>query len=361
MTRCLLHRSIPRSQWKIVLPRLLAHGGILVLLVVTVGALGACLDNGVPPFTPKFDHGVIPPDVAHETSLPSPILELGNIPSITCGDEVGVVGRATPGVTIIVQGGAAASGVVGSASPTDGRFCVPVTLRPGQVNNLQVLAQDPTRGLSKPAMVAVRQDDCTGNGEFKDAGVNDAGEPSRNVALGVVGKSKEPPVKGNLGFLTDGKTTDWIMWKGSKNWYCGWCDYGGWVMLTLEQLYEVEKIVVMWRDHKGTGNDYGKEYQVLYTAISEPPDPNLDDGYWSVAKAFTEGEGGIDTIDLKSIGNPLIRHVALWFQQDARSYITESGTFGTIDESFAITEIEIYNRPKKSGPPPTPPGVCQGF
>jgi hypothetical protein len=334
----------------------------LLGLILTALLCASCLDESQPGIPPQPDRGVIPPDSATpDAGLAVPMLELGSIPNATCGDEVGVIGRATPGVTIIVRGGSSASGVIGDTNPTTGRFCVPTKLRPGQLNNLQVVAHDPNLGFSKPAMVAVKQEDCSGSGEFKDGGVGDAGV-SRNVALGMQAKSKETPEKGNHGFLTDGDTSTWVMWKGSANWYCGWCDYGGWAMLTLEQLYEVERVVVRWRDSAGNGRDYGKEYKLLFTAVTDPPDPNLDDGFWTVAKSITEGNGGTDTFDLKSIGYPLIKHVALWFQQDERPFINESGIMGTVDESFAVAEIEVYDKPKSgSGPPPPPPNVCQGF
>ncbi len=331
----------------------------LIALIVQLSA--GCLDESGPGI-PTADQRVIPHDGAPpDAGLPPPILELGSIPNVICGDEVGVIGRATKGVSIIVRGGSSASGVIGEASPTDGRFCVVTKLRPNVVNNLQVVAHDPNLGFSRPAMVAVKQENCTGNGEFKDAGVGDAGV-SRNVALSMQGKSKETPEKGNHGFLTDGDTSTWVMWKGSANWYCGWCDYGGWAMISLDQLYEVERIVVRWRDSAGNGRDYGKEYKLLYTAVSEPPDPNLDDGYWTVAKSITEGNGGTDSFDLKSIGNPLMKHVALWFQQDERPFYQESGIKGTVDESFAVAEIEVYDKPKTGGgPPPPPSNACQGF
>ena len=99
------------------------------------------------------------------------------------------------------------------------------------------------RGASAPTSISIIQDDCTEQDDFKDAGV-DGGTPSRNVALGMLSKSKEPPEKGNFGFLTDGKTNSFVLWKGSANWYCGWCDYDSWMMLTLDKLAKIQKIVV---------------------------------------------------------------------------------------------------------------------
>ncbi len=316
-------------------------------------ALAACLDDGGTGFDPRK---TIPPDSgAPDAGLPAPILDRGSIPTTTCGDKVGIVGRATPGVSIIVQGGSSASGVIGDALAGSGSFCVPVGLRKGQVNNLQVIAHDQNLGFSKPATIAIKQEDCEGGGgEFKDAGVGDAGaDPPRNVALGAQGKSKETPTKGNHGFLTDGKTSTWVRWEGGS-WYCNWCDYEGWVMLTLDELHEVQRIVIKWRDADGNGTEYGKEYKLLYTAVSDPPDPNLDDGYWTVAKTITEGNGGTDSYDLKSIGSPLMTYVALWLQQDAYPWTKEF--IG--DEAFAVAEIEVYNKPKSSGPPPPPPSIC---
>lgn len=328
----------------------------VALLALLTAGVGCSDPSALPPPNPD----VRPQTDTGAPMLPTPILDRGLIPSQTCEVEVGISGTATPGATILITGGASASGNIGDANAATGRFCVPVKLRLKQINNLQVVAQQENLGLSKPTMISIIQEDCHNPGEFKDAGV-DGGTPSRNVALGMLGKSKEPPEKGNFGFLTDGNTTNFVLWKGSANWYCGWCDYGGWVMLTLEELAEVEKIVVKWRDSEGNGIEFGKEYKVLYTAVTEPPDPNLDDGYWLVAAEITEGDGAVDTFDLKSIGNPLIKHVALWLQQDGLSYWKETATFDTVDEAFAVTEIEVWNRPKTSGPPPPPPSVCAGF
>ena len=70
-------------------------------------------------------------------------------------------------------------------------------------------------------------------------------------------------------------------------------------MITLDKVTEIERVVVKWRDSEGNGVDYGSEYKVLYTSVTEPPDPNLDDGYWKTAASITTGTGGVETFDLK--------------------------------------------------------------
>jgi len=136
--------------------------------------------------------------------------------------------------------------------------------------------------------------------------------------------------------------------------WCNWCDYEGWTMITLEKLVEVEKIVVRWRDAEGAGTDFGREYKVLVSTVSEPPDPNLDDGYWVEIAAVTEGNGGMDLFDLAAT-RPLVKHVALWLQQDAYPWTKEF--IGK--ESFAVAEIEVWDAPKKAELPPPAAGICE--
>ena len=336
-----------------------------VSVIALLGTAPGCLDEDTSYTPPKLDQQVQRPDgPVVDKGLPAPILELGNIPNSTCGDKVGIRGRATPGVNIVVQGGSSAGGVIGTALPSTGSFCIPVTLRKEELNHLQVMAHDEALGFSKPTMVSVQQLDCSGNNnEFKDAGVAADAGPPENIAYNVVGKSKDTPEKGNHGFLTDGKLSTWVSWKGAGFGFgqgggvCNWCAYKGWVMLTLPELAEIDSVVIHWRDKAGSGTDYGKEYKLLYSAVTEPPDPNLDDGFWTVAKDITEGNGGEDSYNLKSIGNPLMRHVALWLDHDALPWTQEN--LG--HEVFAIAEIEVYKRNKSSKPVPTTPTVCQGF
>lgn len=326
--------------------------GLAVALLV-IGTAGCDSPSALPPPNPDTRPATDGP----QAKLPTPILDRGRIPGQTCELEVGISGRATPGVSLIITGGAAASGVIGSANVVDGRFCVPIKLQAKRANQIQVVAQDEVLGLSDAATITVIQEDCSGGGgEFKDGGVTDGGgTPSHNVALGALGKARDVPDKGNLGFLTDGKISSWVSWSGAGL-PCNWCDYKGWVMITLDELVEIQRIVIKWRDSEGNGTDYGKEYKILYTAVTEPPDPNLDDGYWVVAKDITEGLGGVDLHDLKSI-KPIAKHVALWLLQDAYPWSKEF----TGEEVFAIAEIEVWDAPKGTGPPPPPPSPCSGF
>jgi hypothetical protein len=255
-------------------------------------------------------------------------------PTTVCTTWVALRGTAPANSTVLVTGGA--SDVATDPNGISGRFCVDVKLRPGQVNQLKVYAHDSNLGLSAATTVSVTQNKC-GDDVKKDP------EPpkSRNVALGARVTSKETPDTGNNTLVTDGKTGQAAVYKGG---YLGF-DADLWVKVTLPKLTEVEKIVVRWRDSKGdTTQHYGREYKLL-VATGNPTDPNLDDLYWTRVGEVTTGDGGVDSFDLKT-KKPLVQHVALWLQQDDASF--------TWAETFAITEIEVWDAPRKQAASPVP-------
>ncbi len=256
-------------------------------------------------------------------------------------------------MAVFAFGGAATSGVATDAHPTTGAFCLPLTLVPGKANAIEVRVQDPVLGTSEAATLTVVQKSCTPEESLGTGGVVEEPAKSKNVAIGATGKSKDSPETGNLGFLTDGKSSTVAAWKGGSVW-CNWCDYDGWVTIKLDRLYEVEKIVVRWRDSKGNGTSFGKEYKVLVSPMSDPGDPNLKNGYWEEVGSTSSGDGGVDTYNLAS-KKPVVQHVALWLQQDDYPWTKEF----VGKEEFAIAELEVWDAPKKSGPPPAPASVCQ--
>lgn len=317
---------------------------------------GLSVEEEVLPQTPPGDTDQGKADQAPAArGLERPVLD--SVPAQTCAKEIGIRGRAAPGVSVFAFGGAAVSGVSTDTDPGTGNFCLPVPLLAGKTNIIEVSAQDPELGVSEAATVTVVQKACSdGENEFP-AGSTDTTKPvSKNVAFGAPAASKDKPKEGNGGFLTDEKASTWALYKQNLAWYnpINWTDYNGWVTIKLDKVYEIQKIVVRWRDKSGSGDSYGKKYKVLVSAMSDPGDPNLDNGYWEKVADVSNGDGGVDTYDLAA-KKPLTRHVALWLQQDGQDWTSEWRG----EEEFAIAEIEAWDAPKSSGPPPVAPGVCQ--
>jgi hypothetical protein len=309
----------------------------LIAITASLLALTACgFEDPEPPgSTPKPDAGIVAPDAEPSGTLQPPVVD--PTPNPVCADSVPLQGSAVAGASVIVFGGAS-SAISTDANPVTGRFCVDVPLLKDADNNLQVRAQDPLLGMSPPVSITVTQDKCT------DDVPNPTPEQpkSKNVALGATAKAVKSAEEGNEGFLTDGDAVTFAK-------YCGgnaWMSWDGWVFVKLDKLYPLEKIVVRWHD----GDEYGAKYKVLTSAMSDPGDPDLKNGYWTQVGEVTEGDGGTDTFNTSST-KPLAQYVALWLEQDGASW--------TWSECFAIAEIEAWDVPQQSTTPtPTQGNTC---
>ena len=291
--------------------------------------------SGPDPVTPNPTQPTNPDPTP--SKLQKPVVDA--VANTVCTDSVPIAGAAAPGASVFVVGGLATSGLATDAHPSSGRFCLDVTLKPGQENLLELRAQDPVLGLSEAVMVRVTHDKCGAGDDLpKDPAPTVS---AKNVALGAKGSSSPSPSKGNESFLTDGDPKTVAEFSGG---YLGFA-FDGWTTIKLDKLVEVEKIVVRWRDTKGGSSEYfGKEYKVLVSSMSDPGDPNLDNGKWIEIKNISDGDGGMDKFDLKS-SKPLAQHVAIWMKQDGSSW--------TWKETFAVSEIEVWNTPKTTTPPPS--------
>jgi len=267
-------------------------------------------------------------------------------PPTVCGESIPIQGTAVPGASVFAQGGLETAGIATDAHPVTGRFCLDIRLKPGVSNLIEVRTQDPVLGISEPASVTVKQSSsCT-----VDTPPPDQPEP-QNVAIGLKARASVAPGQGNEGFLTDGNPATVVEYSGKSL-----TDAGIWVAVKLPKLTELSKIVVKWRDSQGNGDSYGEKYQVLVSAVGDPGDPSLTNGFWTVAKIYDAGIGGIDTVDLKDT-KPQASHVALWLSADGDNW---GGTTG-IWEYFALAELEIWDNPKKVTQPTTQTSTCQSL
>jgi hypothetical protein len=304
------------------------------LCLVTIGCGLGSEDISVP----QSDSGTpLRTDGLPAPGLQKPIVD--RPPASVCTESVPIQGTAAPGASVFAMGGLETSGVSTDAHPTTGRFCLDVRLKPGAENVIEVRAQDPELGLSEPDTVTVRQGTCSTN----DVPPTVEEPQPENVALGQKARASKTADSGNEGFLTDGKTSTVVTYSGG--W--GWTDAAVWVTVKLPKLTEVGKIVVKW------GSDYAAKYKVLVSAMTDPGDPDLKNGYWTEVKSFDAGDGGTDTVDLKD-SKPPAQHVALWMNQDGKGW-----TWG---ETFALAELEVWDVPKKTTAAPTvPANTCQSI
>jgi hypothetical protein len=314
----------------------------VALVIAIVSAVGGCglPDDAPPKQQVKPDSGVAPETDSGGSRSPQmqkPAVDA--VPNSICGDSVPLQGSAPAGSSVFVMGGLATSGIATDAHPTTGRFCLDVPLKKNSSNTLEVRAQDPKLGMSDAVTVVVTHSTCKDDAPV----VPPEEQKSRNVALGIKGSSSKTPEEGNEGFLTDGKTSQSVVYTQDL-WSWGGGDANIWVRIKLEKLTELEKIVVRWRDSNGSGSSYGGRYKVIVSPMSDPGDPNIKNGYWTEVGNITEGDGGTDSFDLKA-QKPVVQQVALWLQKDGST---------NWQESFAISELEVWDAPKKSTPTPTP-------
>ena len=252
-----------------------------------------------------------------------------------CGKSVPIQGTVQPGCEPVVQGGL--SSKPASVNPTTGKFCVDVNLMLNQVNTLQVFSFN-QGALSDPVSIQVTQKKCKDDINPKDP----PKKTPKNVALGATVTASKTPKSGNVTMITDGKTTTPVVVE-----FYDWGSTTAWVMIKLDKLYEVDKVVVHWRDSTGSGKDYGKQYKIL---IGQKPtsDPNITDGMWVEKSTVTDGDGGKDTFDYSN-SKSLTQTVALWLEENAGTGLWET---------FAITEVEVWMTPPGTTTPPITDKTC---
>lgn len=303
---------------------------ILAVITVVTLALTACglPEDGPSPTTPPTTTppgGTNPGTNTKQVQRPT----VDAMANTTCAVSIPLQGKAPVNASVLVTGGT--SDIATDPNGITGRFCVDVNLKLNTLSTLKVYAHDPDLGLSQPTTITITQSKCS-----DDVTKPETEQPkSKNVALGTKVTSNINPASGNAALVTDGQTSGAATYNDGAAWF----DAKIWVKVTLDKLVEAQKIVVKWRDSKGDSTqDYGQKYKVL-VATGNPTDPNLDDMIWTQIGEITAGDGGIDLFDLKT-KQPLVQHVALWLEQDDNSW--------SWSESFAITEIEIWDTPKKS-------------
>jgi hypothetical protein len=300
----------------------------LLLLAVSCG-----FDDAQPPNQILYDGGAAQlPGADGASTLAPPIPD--PVASSVCATSVAVQGSATAGSNVIVYGGALST-LSTTAHPTTGRFCLDVELVPDSENTLRLMAQDPTLGMSSAVTVKVTQ-----QSSCKDDATAPQVDPpkSKNVALGSSATSKDKPKEGNLGLLTDGDSKTFVQVGMDCPWYnpkCPFDSYNGWVSISLGKLYLLDHIVVRWKDSSG---DFGKEYKVLVSSMTNPGDPDPKNGYWTKVAEVDSGDGGSDSFAVKG-SKVYAQHVALWLEFDGA---TSAG------ETFSIGEVEVWDVPEQS-------------
>ena len=303
---------------------LLAAGSLLAVI-------GCGLGDDDPPGTTHRDSGQNTGDGPVGT-LAKPVLDPWD--KEVCGASVPIQGRVPLGAEPVISGGLSSKPT--TANPSTGRFCADVTLNKKTVNTLQVFSFKAGQ-MSEAVTIQVTQKDC--KKEFP----KDPPKPKpKMVSLGAKVTASKPPKSGNVGMISDGKTNASVVWD--------FYDWGGttvWVLVKLDKLYEVDKVVVRWRDSSGSGSDYGKKYQVLI-AQKATSDPNTTDGLWTPKSTVTAGDGGNDVFDYSN-SKSLTRNVAVLLE--------ENGGTG-LWETFAFTEIEVWMTPAGTTTPPPTEKTC---
>ena len=81
--------------------------------------------------------------------------------------------------------------------------------------------------------------------------------------------------------------------------------------------------------------------------MTDPGDPDLNNGKWVEVKAVTGNSATSAAVDLSQT-KPLAQHVAIWMEYDSStSYF----------ETFTIGEIEVYDVAKTNTNTPLPGGA----
>jgi len=245
-----------------------------------------------------------------------------------CFKSVPIQGKVPPGAEPVVLGGESAK--LGSLNSNTGRFCVDVNLRANEDNTLEFRsARDGV--YSTAVTIKVTQKKCKDDVNPKDP----PKKTPKMVSLGAKATSKKEPKSGNVGMLTDGKSGAAAVFE-----FYDWGSTTTWVLVKLEKQHMVDRVVVRWRDAKGSGTAYGKEYRVLLAA-NPSTDPNLDDGRWTERSRITDGDGGNDVFSYSQSKDP-VNAVALLLEEDG------DGSILSLWETFGITEIEVWMTPAGS-------------
>ena len=281
--------------------------------------------GGYPPF----------PDWGWNRDVGTFALHLEPVESSTCHSTVALHGTATPDCDVLVTGGAKDQSVV--ADPALGKFCIDVKLKPGQSNLLKVYLYHPDKGLSGVHQIAVEQRHC-----------KPPGPVSTNVALGAKVVVNASNFKGKPGYLNDGKIGTVLVLEDSSVVY--WIK-PVWAQIQLPKAVEVYMVRVRWRDKKGDPRlDFATKQRLLMALGSNPADPNLKSGYWTMVGSVTAGQGGIDTFDL-SKNTVLAQNVVLWMD--------DSASLNTINPAYALAELEIWTVPIQVKP--QKPKTCKSL
>jgi hypothetical protein len=274
------------------------------------------------PGTARYDAGVLPeqdlsPDGAAGCPAESTLtVVLDAPPAATCLPQQPFRGRAMGADRLVVTGGSGASQPVTVGA--DGRFCIEVALTADSANAISFHPID-AGGCPGQSLVHTIQ--------HKGCDPVDATAAADNVALGatVLGSGTH---KGQAVQLVDGKLDTVVEYQGG-GW--GFDDAGVRVQIALGKPFRVEKIVVRWRDEKGDGCDFGKEYK-LHTAAAADAG-KLGGSSWSEVESISGGDGGEDSFTLA--GKPKIQHVGL--------RLNNNGCQGW-HETFALREVEVWGR-----------------
>lgn len=305
--------------------------GSLLAVGFLLAAIGCGMGDDGPPGTHR-DSGQVPTSDGPVGQLTPPVLDPWD--KEVCGDSVPIQGRVPVGSEPVVSGGL--SHKPPSANPSTGRFCVDVFLNKKSVNTLQIFSFKAGQ-MSDPVTIKVTHKDC--KNEFP----KDPPKPQpKMVSQGAKVTSSSTPKSGNVTMLTDGKSSASAVFE-----FYDWGGTTAWVLVKLDKLYEIDKVVVRWRDSKGSGSHYGTKYQVL---IAQKPttDPNLTDGIWVPKSTVTDGDGGNDVFDYKN-SKSLTQNIAIWLE--------ENGGTG-LWETFALTEIEVWTTPAGTTVPPPKYKTC---
>jgi hypothetical protein len=303
---------------------------VLPTLLITLAAAATACKAEDPPEVPH-DSAVddaAPPDASGCTAPSSLKVSIDKVPNPTCYTVQPLRGTAKGAATITAQGGVGAAAPV-SVNQSDGKFCIEVMLNSDSLNAITLQPID--------------ANGCPGSGEKVDVTHKtcvqpDAGVAVTNLALGAAVNANKTPSKGDAGDLTDGKTSTVVEYAG------GWgiTNAGIKLSVALKQAVQVEKIVIRWRDAKGSGCDYGADYKLAYTSLSSPGEVDIS-GPWSELKSVTDGAGGVETYTYSS-NKPFARHVGLIMDKNGCTGWTET---------FAIAELEIWAKdPSKVPLPP---------